>query len=350
MSDHDIEDVIASFDKAATELAQKHRFNREVSTGEAQANPRPVNLQIRNRMRVSAGRRKLSDLVPVYRNVDKDTVVQEAVEQACTRPTKARRTESYVRNVAEAAKRDHADDHNGLLSRAICPCCGLSGTLAHDTVRCESVCSGCAEVFPGANEASGSNEYHSNEQYVFGRGDRGALKGRHSRQFSYQRINHFSTWVNNVTAAHPVPVEPAVVDQVRQHMEVYHHEPSRATPGVVRQTLRALKLSKWYPMTNDIVHQLTGHHPLALDDAQRQRLFKRFEEIDKAWEVVRHKTNRKNIISYAHILHQICLLEGWTEAASMFSQLKGARRRHQTQQIWNMICEHLGWQLPADDE
>lgn len=115
----------------------------------------------------------------------------------------------------------------------------------------------------------------------------------------------------------------------------------------VREVLKTLKMRKQYEHCTQITCRITGR--------PRPRLSPRTQEMTKLMfracqePFARHVGtlgNRRNFLSYSYTLYQILVLLGEDERIlDAFTLLKGKDKRQKMDEIWQLICKDLDWEM-----
>lgn len=165
--------------------------------------------------------------------------------------------------------------------------------------------------------------------------------------FAYKRINHFQEWLNQIQAKETTEIPDEVYDQILleikkqriTNMASLNHEK-------IKEILRKLRINK-YEHSSHIINRLSGlpmpHLTPELEEKLRN-MFKQIQTPFLKWA----PPNRKNFLSYAYVLHKFMQLLDKDEYLIYFPLLKARDKLNLQDQIWEKICNELGWQfLPS---
>lgn len=164
--------------------------------------------------------------------------------------------------------------------------------------------------------------------------------------FAYKKSNHFNEWLAQFQAKEntdiPADVIEAVVGELRKERIL---DPKRVKKEKIREILQKLKLSKMYDhvqqIKNRIQQQMTH---LTLSKEMEEKLQHMFKEIQPAFIKYCPK-GRSNFLSYPYVLYKLCQLLEMDEFLPCFQLLKSREKLYQQDQVWQKICEELGWQF-----
>jgi hypothetical protein len=164
--------------------------------------------------------------------------------------------------------------------------------------------------------------------------------------FAYKKSNHFNEWLAQFQAKEntdiPADVIEAVVAELRKERI---SDPKRVKKEKIREILQKLKLSKMYDhvqqIKNRIQQQMTH---LTLSKEMEEKLQHMFKEIQPAFIKYCPK-GRSNFLSYPYVLYKLCQLLEMDEFLPCFQLLKSREKLYQQDQVWQKICEELGWQF-----
>lgn len=164
--------------------------------------------------------------------------------------------------------------------------------------------------------------------------------------FAYKKSNHFNEWLAQFQAKEntdiPADVIEAVVSELRKERI---SDPKRVKKEKIREILQKLKLSKMYDhvqqIKNRIQQQMTH---LTLSKEMEEKLQHMFKEIQPAFIKYCPK-GRSNFLSYPYVLYKLCQLLEMDEFLPCFQLLKSREKLYQQDQVWQKICEELGWQF-----
>jgi hypothetical protein len=112
----------------------------------------------------------------------------------------------------------------------------------------------------------------------------------------------------------------------------------------IRIILKKNKINKYYEHIPYILNRITGKSSPQLTPELEEKLREMFRQIQGPF--LKHSPqNRKNFLSYSYVLHKFLEILGEDKYIMYFPLLKSREKLHQQEQIWNKICEDLGWQF-----
>lgn len=165
--------------------------------------------------------------------------------------------------------------------------------------------------------------------------------------FSYKRMNHLSEWLNHFQARETTRVPLSVIQQVRDALPANQELCFRT----VNQTVRALKIPRYYDHAMQIYCQISGSDPIRLDPQTEERIRLMFMRIQQPF-IKHHPPGRKNFLSYPYVVFKMLQLLGSVDVLPYVSLLKGEVVLMQQEDTWQKICNDVGWRfipIPKDE-
>jgi hypothetical protein len=164
--------------------------------------------------------------------------------------------------------------------------------------------------------------------------------------FAYKKQNHFNEWLAQFQAKENTDIPQDVIEAVLGELRKERiSDPKRVKKEKILEILRKLKLSKMYDhvqqIKNRIQQQMTS---LTLSKEVEEKLQHMFKEIQPAFIKYCPK-GRSNFLSYPYVLYKMCQLLEMDEFLPCFQLLKSREKLYQQDQVWQKICEELGWQF-----
>lgn len=109
----------------------------------------------------------------------------------------------------------------------------------------------------------------------------------------------------------------------------------------MREILKSLKINK-YEHIPYIINRITGIPNPHFTPELEEQLRNMFKETQVPY--LKHApVNRKNFLSYSYTLYKLLQILGEHHYLKFFPLLKSRDKLHQQEQIWQKICEDLGW-------
>lgn len=219
-----------------------------------------------------------------------------------------------------------------------CPECGpgtIMKKLPHESLVSCDQCGISIEYLDSTSAASGHDDMRS------------------FPQFSYKKVNHFVCWLKCCQAKEVCNISQDVMDKLCFQLRQQQIKPEDVTPKKVRESLKKLKLRKYYEHSVLLCCMLTGRAPPRLSPAVEAKLENMFLKIQdpftQACALV--APQRKNFLSYSYVCFKFCqLIEEFTkkereEWLGRFVLLKGKDKLHLQDLIWKEITNILGWKF-----
>ena len=164
------------------------------------------------------------------------------------------------------------------------------------------------------------------------------------RRITYEKANHFSEWLLNVTAKCALNAVPErVIEQMEKEVTKLRLKKDEITPKIIRMLLKKNKLPKYYEHCIAISRHFNDRSAvLKLTDDEFQLLRERFAMLQAPFE--RHKENRKNFLSYSYTIFKLLELQGRDDVLEYIPFLKSHAKILQHDEIWQNMCRDLEWQ------
>lgn len=167
--------------------------------------------------------------------------------------------------------------------------------------------------------------------------------------FSYQRINHLREWLKTFQARESTPVSDKDMNRIMEILYKWNiRDVSRISYELVKKAQKHLKLKGCHRM--QVWCRLTGRKPLILSPEAEEKIKIMFNKIQKPFD--KHcPTERQNFLSYPYVLFKFCQLLDYDDLLNYFYLLKGKDKLQKQEEIFEKICQELGWKfIPLDVE
>jgi len=163
--------------------------------------------------------------------------------------------------------------------------------------------------------------------------------------YSYKRINHFNEWLAQFQAKETTDIPDEVYNKLLLEMKKERiTNMASLTPSKMKVILKKLKLNKYYEHIPHIINNLNSIPPPIMTRETEETLRNMFKQIQAPF--MKYCPNdRNNFLSYSYVLHKFCQLLNLDEFLICFSLLKSREKLHKHDQIWEKICQELGWQF-----
>ena len=162
--------------------------------------------------------------------------------------------------------------------------------------------------------------------------------------FAYQRINHFNELIAQYQGKESTEIPQEVFDKIMIEIKKERiTDLTKITPLKIKSYLKKLKLNKYYEHIAYIITRLNGVAPPKLPKELEDKLRSMFKEIQAPFNKFCPK-DRKNLLYYPYILHKFVELLG-VDHIYKFSVLKNRDKLYKHDQLWEKICNELGWEF-----
>ena len=166
-----------------------------------------------------------------------------------------------------------------------------------------------------------------------------------SQPFTYQRINHFKEWLNQLQGKEVTVIPDSVIDLVLIEMKKERiTNIDDITTDRIKKYLKKLKLNKYYEHIPNLIHKITNKPPLVITAEFEKVLLNLFDKIQEPFK--KHcPPTRKNFLSYSYTIHKFCQLLDKKEYLIYFPLLKSREKLFEQEKIWKNICIELNWKF-----
>lgn len=110
----------------------------------------------------------------------------------------------------------------------------------------------------------------------------------------------------------------------------------------MKRILKKLDLQQYYEHSTYIISKLSKVPPPTINRETEEKIRLMFRQIQLPFEKYCPK-NRTNFLSYSYVLHKIFELLELDDFVKYFPLLKSRDKLKQQDEIWEKICEELGW-------
>lgn len=166
-----------------------------------------------------------------------------------------------------------------------------------------------------------------------------------SQPFTYQRINHFKEWLNQLQGKEVTIIPDSVIDlvliEIKKERIINIDD---ITTDRIKKYLKKLKLNKYYEHIPNLIHKITNKPPLVITAEFEKVLLNLFNKIQEPFK--KHcPPTRKNFLSYSYTIHKFCQLLDKKEYLIYFPLLKSREKLFEQEKMWKNICIELNWKF-----
>jgi Poxvirus Late Transcription Factor VLTF3 like/TFIIB zinc-binding len=165
---------------------------------------------------------------------------------------------------------------------------------------------------------------------------------RSSVSCGYKRSSYLRDWLARVTASNEHSLPDTVISTVLCEIERHGIQRGSMTPQQIRHILRHVGLARYYVHSVAIAHIANGTAAPAVDIECLDRIVNMFNFMQPAFE--KHKPQgRKNALSYAYVIHQLCRIVGSPELSNNLVLLRSSEKLIEQDLAWKKICKECNW-------
>ena len=159
---------------------------------------------------------------------------------------------------------------------------------------------------------------------------------------AYIRLNHFKEILSQFQAKETTQIPEEVINSIRARIKKERiTDMSQITYDKMRDILRKLGLNKYFEHIQ-YINSLFGIKPPIMNEELHETLCVLFIEIQKPW-AMHCPANRTNFFNYTYTLYQLCVLLDQTQYLPYIPLLKDLEKQRAQDQIWQQVCNTLGW-------
>jgi hypothetical protein len=184
---------------------------------------------------------------------------------------------------------------------------------------------------------------HGDNAFVYSYEELNASRAGIKTAVSYKKINHFNEWLACRQCKETVDVPSFVIESVKRELEKDCSDWTTLDENKIRQYLKKLGYASYYENIPKIIYSINGKQPLRFSLEVEEQLREMFTAIQEPFMLAK-PSERTNFLSYGYVLHKFVeLLNLDDEYKSLFPLLKSVEKLRGQDQIWQKICEQLGW-------
>jgi hypothetical protein len=163
--------------------------------------------------------------------------------------------------------------------------------------------------------------------------------------FSYNRMNHFSEWINQIQGKETTDIPDEVFNTIYRDLQKNKiTNMASLTTEKIKSILKANGFNRYYEHGAFILNRISGRNNPHFTAELEDKLRNMFRDIQTPFLKYAPKS-RKNFLSYSYVLYKFLQLLNETEYLEYFVLLKSRDKLYQQELIWKNICADLGWQF-----
>lgn len=167
---------------------------------------------------------------------------------------------------------------------------------------------------------------------------------RSSSSCGYKRSSYLRDWLARVTASNDHSLPDTVISTVLSEIERHMIPRGNISPTQIRYILRHVGLARYYIHAVAIAHIANGTSAPLVDSGCIDRIVSMFNFMQPAFE--KHKPpGRKNALSYAYVIHQLCRIVGRPDLAADLTLLRSSEKLMEQDSAWKKICKECKWEF-----
>lgn len=153
----------------------------------------------------------------------------------------------------------------------------------------------------------------------------------------YNRLDHFKEVLRQFQGSEGRDVPIEIINKIKNEITT-----TDITIFDIKKTLRILKLSKYIENCNYLLFSVTGEQPPYIPRLIEEKVIRTFKQIDRAYNNI-YKDDRRSFLNYYYVLYKILELMKQDEILKRIPMIKTKLRLAHHDQIWELICNDLGW-------
>lgn len=169
---------------------------------------------------------------------------------------------------------------------------------------------------------------------------------RETSYFAYKRANHFNEWLSSVQGQNTSNVPSTVIKTVINTIKKDRKNVSEINHVALRDILKRNNLNKYYENIPYILITIDKKNKFKITRKLENRLKQMFQEIQAPF-IKFCPSSRKNFLSYSYVLHKFFEILKYKKEnyEKIFPLLKSREKLHQSDIIWQKICQELNWKF-----
>ena len=159
---------------------------------------------------------------------------------------------------------------------------------------------------------------------------------------AYIRLNHFKEILSQFQAKETTQIPEEVINAIKARIKKERiKDMSQINYDKMRDILRKLGFNKYFEHIQ-YINSLFGIKPPIMNEELYETLCVLFIEIQKPW-AMHCPADRTNFFNYTYTLYQLCVLLDQTQYLPYIPLLKDIEKQRAQDQIWQQVCNTLGW-------
>lgn len=246
-----------------------------------------------------------------------------------TRTVTDKRGSLYLEYLLNVERR--CPDTSILVDPVVCEKCGPKSDMIAHRSEAVLVCSTCGASYDFQENVDNLTYDQERTSYT-------------TTNFAYKRSNHLAEHLACFQGKETTNIPESVFEALRSEFKKRRVRSSDISSTLVLETLRKLRLNKFYEHSTQIAFSMSGNPPPTIDVETEETLKAMFNDIQQSFEKNR-PPNRKNFMSYNYVIKKMCELIERDDLAACFPLLKSREKLHQQDCIWQKICQDLRYQF-----
>ena len=163
------------------------------------------------------------------------------------------------------------------------------------------------------------------------------------KQYRYKRLSHLRDIMLNFNANKNVDIPDQIFVDVRMELKRLNSPPNIS---LIKSIMKKYNHNNYVKYASYVLKEINGRLAHEISDDLQEKIVSMFMCVDTEFIKIRGEIkNRKSMISYNYIIRQLLIILGHTRLAEQFPKLKDKNKLREYDELWQKICENLGWQF-----
>jgi hypothetical protein len=164
------------------------------------------------------------------------------------------------------------------------------------------------------------------------------------QKYPYKKSNHLKEKLNQFQSKENADIEDRVYEIILKDLKKRRISPEKITPPLTRAILKKYRLTEYYEHLQQIYCKISGATPVTLPRDVEETIINMFQKMQESFS--KHcPPTRSNFLNYSYVLNKMFRILDLEKHAKYFSLLKSKDKLREQDNIWEKICDDMGWKF-----